>query len=133
MDQHGSLYDVAAQRKSLRFHNVALHGERHGDVNQSGEEIHDESHSEYHQSETLHDAKVRDDLSHEQSNAQFHDVAHREVTLVPSNELRLNEPTHRDGKLAQSPDGIPGGKHLHDEESHMASQRNVLLHRDELV
>ena len=132
MDQHESLYDGAIQRKFLRFHNVALRGERHGDVNQSGEEIHDESHSEYHQSGTLHDVEARADLPCEQSNAQFHDVAHREVTLVLSNELTLDDPTHRGGKLAQSSDGTPGGKHLHDEESREASQRNVLLHRDEL-
>ena len=121
MDQHGSLYDVAVQRKFLRFHNVVLHGERHGDVNQSGEEIHDESHSEYHQSEKILDAEAQDDLSHEQSNAQIHDVAYREVSLVLSDELILDESTHHGGKLAQQPDGILGGKHLDDEESHEAS------------
>ena len=123
---------MAIQRKFLRFHNEVHHGERHGDVNQSDEEIRDEIHSEYHQSETFHDAEARDDLSHEQSNAQSHDVAHREVTLVLSNELTLDESTRRHGKLAQSPDGILDGRHPHDVESHEVRQRNVLLHHDEL-
>ena len=108
------------------------HGELHRYLNRSGEENHDESHSEYHQSEKILDAEARDDLYHEQSDAQIHDVAYREVFLVLSNELILDESTHHGGKLAQQPDGIPGGKHLHDEESHEASQRNVLLHHDEL-
>ena len=131
-DQHGSLCDVAIQRKFLRFHNEVHHGEHYGDVNQNDDESRDESHSGYHQSETIHEAEAQDDLSHEQSNAQYHDVADHEVTLVLSNELTLDESTHLDGKLAQSPDGILDGRHLHDEEFHEARQRNVLLHRDEL-
>jgi hypothetical protein len=108
------------------------HGEHHGDVNQNDEESRDENHSGYHQSETVHDAEAQDDLYHEQSIAQYYVVADREVTLVPSNELTLDESTHLDGKLAQSSDGILDGRNPHDEEFHEARQRNVLLHRDEL-
>ena len=126
MDQHGSLCDVATQRKFPRFYNEVLRGERYGDVDQNGEVIHDEIQNDNHRNEQSH-AKARDDLFHEQSNAQSHDAVHRVVTLVLS-----SESTHRDGRLAQSPDGNLDDKHLHDEESHEARQRYAQLHRDEL-
>ena len=132
MDQHGSLCDVAIRRKFLRFQYEVLRGERHGDVKQSGEEINDQNHNECHQNVAFHDAVARYDLSHEQCNVQFHDVAHHEVTLAPSDELNHDKSNHRDGQLAQLPYGILDDKYPRDEESHEAHLRNVLSHRDEL-